>query len=133
MKKEFVPYNLAIELKELGFDEPCICGYDNEGSLRGKLASTNDKGERTKIDWDKHDSHLPAPLWQQAFRWFIEKHNLNGQMYYNFNGKWDFNIQKVEAGLLSGANTAYIQKHNTFDEGQYACLKTLIDAIKNGK
>ena len=28
MKKEFVPYELALELRELGFDEPCLLVYD---------------------------------------------------------------------------------------------------------
>ena len=27
MKKEFVPYELAVKLKELGFDEPCLGNY----------------------------------------------------------------------------------------------------------
>ena len=29
MEKEFVDYKIALELKELGFDEPCIAGYSN--------------------------------------------------------------------------------------------------------
>ena len=27
MNKEFVPYEQALDLKELGFDEPCILLY----------------------------------------------------------------------------------------------------------
>ena len=27
MKKEFISYENALALKELGFNEPCICGY----------------------------------------------------------------------------------------------------------
>ena len=26
MKKQFVPYEIALKLKELGFDEPCFGG-----------------------------------------------------------------------------------------------------------
>lgn len=40
MNKEFVPYDLAMELKELGFNEPCICGYDKEERLRGRTKKT---------------------------------------------------------------------------------------------
>ena len=27
MKKEFIPYELAVALKELSFDEPCLINY----------------------------------------------------------------------------------------------------------
>ena len=29
MKKEFIPYKLALELKELGFDEPCFTKFED--------------------------------------------------------------------------------------------------------
>ena len=28
MKKEFVTYEIALELKELGFDEPCLAFFE---------------------------------------------------------------------------------------------------------
>ena len=28
-KKDFVPYDKALKMKELGFDEPCFGFYDN--------------------------------------------------------------------------------------------------------
>ena len=31
MEKEFVPYELALRMKELGFDEPCFGYYNNKG------------------------------------------------------------------------------------------------------
>ena len=30
MEKEFVPYVIALSLKELGFNEPCIKGWDKQ-------------------------------------------------------------------------------------------------------
>jgi hypothetical protein len=33
MEKEFIPYNLALELKDLGFDEPCFGYYEPNGDL----------------------------------------------------------------------------------------------------
>ena len=33
MKNEFVTYEIALELKELGFDEPCFKAYDIKGVL----------------------------------------------------------------------------------------------------
>ena len=31
MNKEFVPYDIALALKELGFDEPCVGTYHDNG------------------------------------------------------------------------------------------------------
>lgn len=34
MKKEFVPYELAVKLKELGFDEPCLAVFNESKKFR---------------------------------------------------------------------------------------------------
>jgi hypothetical protein len=64
MKKEFVPYELALKIKELGFDEPCFGFYYDDGELQIKEGNHYPLG------------YLNAPLFQQAFRWFREP--LNG-------------------------------------------------------
>ena len=53
MNKEFIPYEQALELKELGFDIPSVSGYSYPDS--DKLLTQ-------------------AILYQQAFRWFREKY-----------------------------------------------------------
>ena len=40
--KDFVSYNEALKLKELGFNEPCIFGYNDYHVLRSKIASSFD-------------------------------------------------------------------------------------------
>ena len=37
MKTEFIPYEQALELKELGFDEPCFGRYDGRDENKGKI------------------------------------------------------------------------------------------------
>jgi len=64
MKQEFVPYELAVKLKQLGFNEECIAYYD----LRNYLEFYG--GDNLK---DTHCVQLNTPLFQQAFRWFREK------------------------------------------------------------
>ncbi len=36
--EEFAPYELALELKQLGFDEPCLASYYHAGRI-GENAS----------------------------------------------------------------------------------------------
>ena len=63
MNKEFVSYEQALALKELGFDEPCMSSRDiNNG-----------------------EGLIQLPLYQQAFRWFREKHNLIGLVEGGYN------------------------------------------------
>lgn len=77
MKEQFVPYELAVKLKELGFDEECLAHYI--------------KNNQYQIDKDKILLHVGRldyddiykeyvleniPLWQQAFDWFREKYDL---------------------------------------------------------
>jgi hypothetical protein len=38
MNKEFIPYEQALDLKELGFDEPCFGWYSKDGTFyEGKM------------------------------------------------------------------------------------------------
>jgi hypothetical protein len=72
MEKEFIPYEQALALKELGFDEPCFFSYDYWNTER--LANTY----YNYVNYNVREKSVSAPLYQQAFRWFREKHNLIG-------------------------------------------------------
>ena len=128
MKNEFVPHDIAKQLKELGFSEPCLAWWFEESTV-----SVPTETRSFWSDWNVNPKRISAPLWQQVFRWFIEKYQLNGVPYYNFVGKWDYNIQRVEAGLLSGSVTAYIAMRDTYPEIQEACINRLISIVKERK
>jgi hypothetical protein len=69
MEKEFVTYEIASELKELGFNEPCWGYYDvNEGYSIGYAFCYSDRELQPEIG-------CSTPLYQQAFRWFEEKYS----------------------------------------------------------
>lgn len=71
MKNQFIPYELALTLKELSFDEKCFMHYENsEGQLYESFGSDYMKNS-TLTDWE-----TSAPLWQQAFDWLLEKYKL---------------------------------------------------------
>src|SRR5690606_34285503 len=69
MEKQFVPYELSVKLKELGFDEECFGWYDfetfKEANIKWSHCSNYD------LNWSK--LNCTAPLWQQAFDWFRDK------------------------------------------------------------
>ena len=77
MNKEFIPYEEAIALKELGFDEPCSAFYKIEDSelyydtifQSQTVKFRNNTGLNTYGDLKEK---ISAPLYQQAFRWLGE-------------------------------------------------------------
>ena len=85
MEKEFVPYELAVKLKALGFDEPCF-GYYVDGELRGvnlgieQLGGIEPYYQRFGFHTlSNHNIDNPnkivttSPTYSQAFRWFRDK------------------------------------------------------------
>ena len=78
MEKEFVTYEIALALKELGFDESCLNFY-----FRGEALI-----EMKATHTFKEDSEcVKAPLYQQVFRWFREKYKIECYVnsYWNEN------------------------------------------------
>ena len=63
MNKEFVTYEQALALKELGFDEECMAGYDKEDNTLYIAYLINAGVQFNSHYYDK------APLKQQVFRW----------------------------------------------------------------
>ena len=122
MENEFIPYEQALALKELGFDEPCF-GYYNTNT-QGRMAHKVIEGllEWFGDDYQPHNSELhhskiTAPLYQQAFRWFREKYNLHILINVK-DGIWYF-----ERFSING--------FNTYEEAESACLDKLIETVKN--
>lgn len=65
LEKEFVPYELALRMKQLGFDESCLGYYLLScGALFVKVRKT------------RKSVICLAPTWQSAFDWFGDKYQL---------------------------------------------------------
>ena len=73
MKHLFVPYDIALALKEKGFDESCLAFY--YGQLKKLEIGFNwlSEGCRNSLI----ESFIAAPLYQQVCDWFREKHNIH--------------------------------------------------------
>jgi hypothetical protein len=71
MNKEFIPYEQALALKELGFDEPCFSYYLEDGTW--VPASYSKESTVYPSNSDLLSEWCSAPLYQQAFRWLYQK------------------------------------------------------------
>jgi len=129
MEKEFVSYEMALALKELGFNEPCFDNYNIYGKLWGLRLNKQVKIKGACL----------APTYSQAFRFFREKYNIQGYIYSSavrgnaektkqFTG-YIWNINGIDMPFLS--TDARDELHDTYEEAELACLIKLIELIKN--
>jgi hypothetical protein len=127
LNKEFVPYEESLELKELGFNEPCIATIDQTEYLHIKGTKNQPRGSMI------YDT-IPAPLYQQAFRWFREKQEIEGFVHKSIEGNYYFVIKRTgnnENNMYEFTKTAP-KIFDTYEEAELACLKKLIKTVKDG-
>jgi len=126
MHKEFIPYKQALELKELGFDEPCMAFYEpgnKEVKVVGVNQRYNDPSLLTVTDFC-------APLYQQAFRWFREKYGIMYTVHNNIEN-WKNTFHGAYSKINSNYESDYTDDYTTYEEAELACLKKLIEIVKN--
>jgi len=136
MTKYFIPYEQALALKELGFDKPCLAFYSPKEELYPVFQ------EPSKGPYFNNGSFietLRAPLYQQTFKWFREKYNIQGYIYSStvrgttektkqFTG-YIWNINGIDMPFLS--TDARDELHDTYEKAESACLDKLIEICKN--
>jgi hypothetical protein len=136
MKNEFVKYEQALSLKELGFDEPCLAFYDGKNTESVYFNHLrNASGDY--IPFQKHDrlKWFGAPLKQQAFRWFREKckiyHAIHTDKRIDNEGKEL--LYKLTCYRLTDEDVEDYSYRwaKSYEEAEQACLDKLIEICKN--
>ena len=114
----FVPYKIALELKELGFNEECLAlwqsirkgePYININCPQNIKALLSGRINNSDVEYI-----VSAPLWQQAFDWL-----------WNKTGRYIIPIPNDDKEWLCMGN-----KFKTYEEARLECLKKLINIIK---
>ena len=101
MKKQFVTYEIAVKLKELGFDEPCLAYY-SEGTLLSEFVL--DHSKNVFYTQTNNDYEISAPLWQQAIDWCDSKGLLVGTIIIDNLYKSTINKINYETELFNSRN-----------------------------
>lgn len=115
MNKEFIPYQQALELKELGFDEKCAAHYlgEEDDDIEHKWEIYRN----LSIDTNKC---IQAPTYRQAFRFFREKYNLR------------YSIGNTNIAVVHYLGTTQLLENNdSYEAAELAAIKWFIDAAKN--
>ena len=116
MEKHFATYNQSLALKELGFDEPCFGFY----SVLYDLMITQTNGKKSLFELE-----CLAPLKQQVFRWFREKHNLQSLIQEYMLNTYMYTI---DDGINDDIS---VVGYETYEEAESACIDKLIEIVKN--
>lgn len=118
LEKEFVPYQPSLDMKELGFDEPCLGWWFADEEMLIIEKSTKSTSENI----------IQAPTFSQAFKWFREKYGLFIQPNRTIDseGTWYyFSIASKRTDVCDGSFV--------YEEAELACLIKLIEIVKENK
>jgi len=121
MGKEFIPYEQALALKKLGFNQSCLSYYSDSfhGGFQHKISKVYSQTEYS-------NQICSTPLYQQAFRWFREKHKLSVCIESHYTDEW-FYFYKIEGEARNyGENKDY----DTYEKTELASIKKLIEIVQ---
>jgi hypothetical protein len=150
MRENFITYEQALALKELGFNEPCLLeeyfedgkcisewSYEKPFKINTELDHLTDK---FNADDDEHYEYsVAAPLKQQVFKWFRDKHKIQGYIYpltvqgYK-NGRIFTNyIYTIKDLYYIIESDPVNEEFKTYEEAESACIDKLISILKEKK
>lgn len=117
VENNFVPYQIALDMKSIGFHEPCIYVYLDKATIRQNCGFMNYPKEI-------YSNVVKAPLYQQTFKFFREKYKLNSTIL-PIENEWYFLISKTgETLTLNRPRQCY---RDTYEEVELECIKKLIE------
>ena len=127
IEKDFVPYEEALALKELGFDKPCLASYYHAGK-RLDICEYINHGEYTVL----------APTFSQAFRWIREKYWYTALILCDsFQIIMQISTSRTRDSRTWEWKPIYVTQTyhkeeglKSYDESELACLKQLIEIAK---
>jgi hypothetical protein len=106
---QFIPYEQALPLKELGFDQPCLFSYNIWNTEKLNDAYYNNINHNSITDL------VSAPLYQQAFQFLLDQLKIVSITYFNDGSG---NLKLIGDGIFFDFNN------------RKECLIELINLVK---
>ena len=118
MEIDYIPFELALELKSLGFYEKCSKYFKNDGTQHPSTINYCYNFKTGDL--------VSSPLFSQVFRWFRDKYDLMFPINKDDIGQYYFSIPNSDR-LLDTKCYCYA----SYEEAELECLKKLIEIVKN--
>lgn len=128
-QQNLIPKELAIEIVNLGFNDVVIGGYYEDGTFAYHPDS---------------DIVIDVPLFQQAFRFFREKYNIDKTIITNYAKIDKKTIKTYRVGIIlingNAIESFFLRpdkdklkfiEFDTYEEAELECLRQLINLTKN--
>ena len=126
--KDFIPYEEALAIEKLGYDEDdfmAVWYYRLDGEALILDIPINDHSYMAER-WLK----IPALTYSQSFRWFRDNHKLVGFVEVGIEkGYYTYQVYNNNGNMQLGTTTLHF--NYTYEEAELACLKKLIEIVKN--
>jgi hypothetical protein len=114
LQKDFIPFELALRMKQLGFDEPCF------GIHIIRNSSFLEKWMPNQKECEIYFGGFLAPTYSQAFRFFREKYKKVDYPEFDYDEqKWYCHFDYKGYVLF-----------NTYEEAELACLEKLCEIVE---
>lgn len=142
IEKAFVPKDIAIELRDLGFDEFCLFYYEhNKPAPRFGLESRDIKNKShfrimtinahkiLKLKSNKFD--IAAPSYEQVFTWFRKK-----GLFHSITIEEDFIEKDISFSCEirdEKGDIITLFSRDTYEKAEKDLLERLINIYKNKK
>jgi hypothetical protein len=126
LEKEFVPYDFALRMKQLGYDGFTLFHINRNNVLNSISESPTSMFQyNMEPNEDDTDSLVAAPTYSQAFRWFRETYGLHHVIHQlNFKKGTD---EEYLAEVDKKDGFSYFR---TYEECEYYCLEKLIEVVE---
>ena len=93
IEEQFVTYEIALAMKELGFDKPCLAFF--QAAKFFSMVAQSPHHDFIESTANSDVNPISAPLWQQCIDWLKEKHGIfvlidMGKYYDSYEGAYPF-------------------------------------------
>lgn len=136
--EDFVPYELAVKLKEKGFREKCLTYYDVEDNV-GLLYNTqytdcmlpcqytdllqSHNTDTTIVQPDDSENCCDAPTISQVLKWLREKKDHH--ICIGYDGVYSYDIVRITDCEFKGADDGYA----SYESAALSCIEYVIDNL----
>jgi hypothetical protein len=133
IKKDlFIPYSLALKLKDKGFDERCFGIHADDHDLIWNRLSGYEYGEATNSILEKHykgRNLATAATPQQAIDWLDKKHGLGIEVALDGTLMWVWRVTPLHPKASYQQQKVCTYVHSTRNEAETEAIKEALNLI----
>lgn len=143
--EDFVPYELALKLKDKGFRKPCVATYDKDGMLgHNYVQPTSIRAVGFEECLVYSDDCLMAPTISQVLKWLREEKYIHiepciladadtdadGKVINKFT-YWSFSIMSITNGDMIYFEYEHIddKRFDTYEQAALAGIKYVLNNL----